>query len=242
MWPVIQMGPAAIQTGPLAWVLGWWLGIEVAKRECRRRGLASDDAWNLVLLATAVTIVSGRLVYAARYASAYAGDPWQMLALTPGTIDYGMGALFGLIAAAAYIQHRRIPLARFLDALAPGALVAVAMVALGQFLSGDAYGTPANLPWANYLWGEWCHPVQLYEALVVFLGFVTLQRLGSHFHEGSSALGALAWVSAARVLVDAFRADAATLGGGYRLMQLVALVVLLMAVWLIARIETREAG
>jgi prolipoprotein diacylglyceryltransferase len=53
--------------------------------------------------------------------------------------------------------------------------------------------------------------------------------------DGLTALVATAWYSAARLFIEAFRGDALLLGNGYRLSQIVALAILLMALWLIGQ-------
>lgn len=242
MYPVIQIGPATIPSSILALIVALWLGAAMADRECKRRGLSGDDAWNVVALAAAVAILSARFIYVAQNIPAYASDWTEIFSFSTGTLSLDYGAMFGLVAAYAYVQRRRIPLARFADALASGALVALAIFALGQFLSGDAYGAPTDLPWAMELYGESRHPVQLYDALAALLGFVVIGRAARRpLADGSIALFAIAWYSAARVLIDAFRGDAGLVLGEYRVTQVIALLVLLIALSFMARRETRRA-
>jgi phosphatidylglycerol:prolipoprotein diacylglycerol transferase len=239
MYPVIPIGPATIQTAIAALIVAIWLGTTIAERECGRRALNGDDAWSVVMLAAAVTVVAARLIYALQNFPAYESDWIEIFALTPGTLSLDAGLVCGLIAAYAYVQHRRVPLARFADAFAPGALVALAVLALGQFLSGDAYGAPTKVPWAVNLYGETRHPVQLYDAFAALLGFVLARRWARRrLTDGTLALFAAAWYSAARVLIDAFRGNAAVLPGGYRTTQVIALGVLIAALWLLGKSVT----
>lgn len=241
MEPIIQIGPATIQSSILALIVALWLGTAIAEREGKRRGLSGDDAWNAVALAGAVTLIAARLVYVLQNIAVYANDWRGIFSLTPATLSLGYGALFGLVAALAYAQHRKIPLARFADAFAPGALIAVAIIACGQFLSGDAYGARADLPWAIQLYGVPRQPVQLYDALAALIGFVIVWRAArQQWVDGSIALIAVAWYSAARVVIDAFRGDATVLAGGYRTTQVIALGVLIGALWLSSRITTES--
>ncbi len=241
MYPVIQIGPATIQSSLLALIAALWLGATLAERECARRGLSGDDAWNLIILAAVATIIAARLIYVAQNLTAYADDWRQVFSPTPGTLALRYGAVFGLVAAYAYLQRRRIPPARFADALAPGALIALAIFALGQFLSGDAYGAPSDLPWAIPLYGEPRHPAQLYDAFAALLGFAIVWRAARRQSaDGSIALFTIAWYSAARVLIDAFRGDGAVLPGGYRTSQIIALGVLIGALWGLSRIMTED--
>ena len=236
MYPVIHLGPAAIQSSGLALLIGLWLGTLVAERECRRRGLDGELAWNAIAVLLVVTVVAARIAYVAQHPTAYSQDPLQVLAFSPSTLSLEFGGFVGVIAALAYIQRRKIPPARFLDALAPGGLVLLALAAIGQFLSGDAYGAPANLPWAIFLWGDWRHPVQLYDVLAAVSGLLLVWAMRSRApREGLAFLLAVAWYSAARVFIEAFRGDVTVLPGGYRSIQVIAWIVLLGSLWMMGQ-------
>ncbi len=264
MYPVIHIGPAVIQSPILALIAALWLGAYVAERECKRRQLNAEDVWNVVGIAAVATVIAARLIYVMQNFSAYASDPLQIFSPTPGTLSLGFGAIFGLMAAYAFahrhlaesdstraasmpmtmrdIQRHGIPPALFFDALAPGALIAMAVFAIGQLLGGDAYGTPSNLPWSVFLWGEWRHPVQLYDALAALIGFIVVWRVsrGRSTRAGFITLLAIAWYSASRVFIDAFRGETTILPGGYRASQVIALVVLLMDLWFLSHFMTKD--
>ncbi len=239
MVPVIRIGPAALQSSVLALIVALWLAAALAERECKRRAVGAanigEAAWNVIALVVVVTLAAGRLVYVGQNPSVYAADPLQIFSPTPATLSLGIGAAIGVLAGLAYIQRRRLPLLPLLDALAPGILAAIAVIGVGQFLSGDAYGAPSDVPWAVFLWGEWRHPVQLYDALAALGGFLFIGRIPA-LRAGGVALATVAWYSAARVFVDAFRGDATVIAGGYRSTQVVALAVLLVALWLMSRL------
>jgi len=239
MFPIIRIGPAVIQTSILALVAAIWLGATIAEGEAKRRGLRGDDVWNIVSIGAIGTLIAARVIYIAQNFSAYASDPLQVFSPAPGTLALGYGAIFGALAAYGYIQRRVIPLAPLLDSIAPGALAALGIYALGQFLSGDAYGTPTNLPWGVFMWGETRHPVQLYDTLGAFLGWGVIKKFG---RPGSVALMAVVWYSAVRLIVDAYRGEAMILPNGFRVSQIIALVVLLGALWTLANSKEQMAN
>lgn len=239
MLPVIQIGPAAIQSLTLALLIALWLGAYIAERACKQRGIDANKVWNVVGIGVAVTIVSARIVFVLQNWNVYAVDLTQSVSPTPSALSLDYGALLGLAAAYAYIRWRKIPLARFADALAPGALAAIAIIAIGQFLSGDAYGTPTDLPWAISFWGELLHPVQLYDACAALIGLIIGWRIRAS-RDGMIALIAIAWYSGARVFIDAFRGDATILENGYRVTQVAALAVLLMVLWAMSQVTKDE--
>ena len=154
MLPVIQIGPGIIQTSVVALITALWLGAWVGERECARRGINANEASNVVGLGVTVVFVSARIVFVLQNLPVYANAWPQAFSLSPNALSLDYGAILGLLAVYAYVQKRNIPLARFADALAPGALIAAAILAFGQFLSGDGYGMPAALPWSIELWGK----------------------------------------------------------------------------------------
>jgi phosphatidylglycerol:prolipoprotein diacylglycerol transferase len=238
MLPIIQIGPAVIQSFVLALLVALWLGAFFTERECNRHHLDGNAAWNVVALGVAATLLSARLVFVLQNWNVYANDLAQIVSLTPNALSLDYGVLLGIVAVYAYLRWRKMPLARFADALAPGALIAIAIIAFGQFLSGEAYGTPTDLPWAVSFWGERLHPVQLYDALAALIGWGIVTRIHPRF-DGQRALIALAWYSAARLFIDAFRAEVLLLGDGYRVNQIVAWIVLLLALGLLRANEGR---
>jgi phosphatidylglycerol:prolipoprotein diacylglycerol transferase len=233
MVPVIRLGPAAIQTSTLAILLALWVGAYLAERAFKRRNLRGDDAWNMVALGVATTLIVARLVYVAQNLSAYADDWLAIFALTPATLDLPLGVLFGALALLGYVQRRHLPMDLVAEAWSNPAFLALAILALGSFLSGDGFGMPTDLPWAISVWGTPRHPVQLYELAGIGLGIVIVARIQTR--PGLRAWIALAGYSALRLLVDGVRADTLVLSNGYRVAQIVALIVLLIALWTILR-------
>ncbi|MBI5032024.1 MAG: prolipoprotein diacylglyceryl transferase [Chloroflexi bacterium] len=238
MMPIIQVGPASIQSLVLALLIAIWLGASITERQAKRRGIRSDDVWNIMLIGIAATILFGRIVFILQNSMIYASQPFDMFSLTASALSLDYGIAGGAIAAYTYVVWRNISFARFADALAPGALIALAIITIGQLLNGDAIGTPTDLPWAISLWGDLRHPVQIYLAMITLIGAIVVWQLARRpLHDGSIALFAIAWYSAARVFIDGFRGDETLLGGGYRLSQMVAFIVLLMALWAMSRLE-----
>lgn len=236
MYPVIHIGPLSLQSSALAVLVALWVGVYVSERQARRRGWNGEEMWTIAGVAVLVMLVSARLVYVGENLSAYARDPLQIVAPTPNTLALDIGLIFGLWAAFIYIQRRHIPVAELLDVMAPGVLLAIAIFTIGQFLSGDAYGSPADVPWSVYLWGDLRHPVQLYDAAAALLGLVIVGWLRRvPLRSGALALVGAAWYTAARVFLDAFRGDATVVAGGYRTSQILALGFMVLSLWFLGR-------
>jgi phosphatidylglycerol:prolipoprotein diacylglycerol transferase len=232
MFPILQLGPLAIQLPGLFILVGLWVAISVVEKEASRRGLSTNTLSNLILLGLVVGVVGARLWYAIRFLDVYLENPLSLFSLNPSTLATEEGILTGLLAAWIYGQRKGLPLLSTLDALSPG--LAVFMIALGlsHLSSGDAFGAPSSVPWAIELWGEHRHPSQIYEILFAGLILFTLWRIRTwDVFPGFTFLSWVAMAAGGRLFLEAFRGDSVILLGSVRSAQVVSLVVLLGAMW-----------
>lgn len=239
MFPFLRLGPFLLQLPGLALLGGAWAGSSLAEKEAARLRLNPNDIYSLIFYGLVAGVVGARLAYAARYLSAYLANPISLLALTPATLDPAAGLVIGLAVAALFAWRKRLPLRPALDALAPG--LAAFMVALGvaHFLSGDAFGAPATVPWAIHLWDDDRHPSQVYETLAALAIFALAWKRPLGIGRGLNFLLVVAGSAAARLLLEAFRGDSVVWAGGFRAAQVVALLVLAACLWLLRRWPAR---
>lgn len=232
MLPVLQIGPLALPTYPLALILAGWVALSVAGRAAKRLGLDPDHVYNAGLYGFIAAVVGGRLAHVAVYWSAYRSQPLEIFGFNTTAFLLWPAILTGLAVAGLYVYRRRLPLLAMLDAFAPGLLVGLAIAATGAFLAGRNPGAASNLPWAVEQWGLRRHPVQLYEAagLLAVAGLVW-SMIARGARPGAPFLCALVGWGLVTWFAEAFRAPemAATIGGGLRLMQVVGLAVALAA-------------
>jgi len=236
MFPYLRLGPLLVQLPGLALLVGVWVGSLLAEREAHRLKGVAADIYNLIFIGLASGIVGARLTYAARYLGVYLANPLSLFALNGNTLAVSDGLIIGMAAAALYIWRKKLPVRSTLDALAPGFAVFMVFLGVGHILSGDAFGASSHLPWSIYLWGEYRHPSQFYE---VMAGLVTLavilRRPLETAGQGLNFLLAIALSAAARILLEAFRGDSLIWGGGFRAAQVLGLIVLIAALWLMRR-------
>src|SRR3989304_2726959 len=57
------------------------------------------------------------------------------------------GLIGGILAAGAYVRKKKVPFLKMTDAAAPAMILAQAFGRFGNFMNGDAHGTPTDLPW-----------------------------------------------------------------------------------------------
>jgi len=236
MFPIIHLGPLAIQTPSLILLLAAWLGIWSSERESMRRGLPGGAIANLGTFAALGGLLGARLGYALLNRSSYAADPLSIFSLTPSALEPAAGLGTALIVGVIYGQRRKLPLRGALDALAPGIAVLGIGLALANLASGDGYGAPARLPWSIFLWGVDRHPSEVYELLGA-LAVLALWYWASRqaLPPGVTFLLVVAASALVRLFLEAFRGDSALLPGGFRLGQVIALLALAACFFLAGR-------
>ena len=233
MLPAVHLGPLMLQVPGLMLLLGLWLGLEAASRFAPRVRISGDTLANVVLIGLGVGAIAARLGYAARFPDVYLSAPLSLFSLNPQTLDWSIGSLAGLAAAWLYTQRKQMPLRATLDALSPGIAVFAVFLGLAHIASGDAYGMPTSLPWGIRLWGATRHPTQFYETILAVAVAARIARQTRRASgNGTLFLQTIGLLALARLFVEAFRGDSATLAGGIRVAQIAALLVILAAVWL----------
>lgn len=243
MLPVLQIGPLAIQTYPLALVLAGWVALAIGARAARRVGIDGDHIYNAGLYALVAGVVAGRLAHVIAYLPAYRAQPLEIIGFNTTAFLLWPGVLAALAVTGWYIYRHHLPLVPFLDALAPGLLVGLAVAAVGALLTGRNPGAPADLPWSVTLWGVRRHPVQLYEALgLLAVGLFVLDLIRRGSRPGVPALIALLGWGLVEWLVEAFRSPevSSAVLGGLRLAQVAGLAAALAALVGLRYLTTRD--
>lgn len=155
----------------------------MATHIARQLSLDANKIWNLSFVGIVSALLGSRLLLILFHLRDFLAHPFWMLGLVTirsRAIFYG-GVLLSICACIVYIFATRLQLRRTLDCLAPATALGLTIYSLGDFAAGSDYGAPTNKPWGvTYthglaaLWsgtplGVSVHPVQLYEALILFL-------------------------------------------------------------------------
>lgn len=232
MLPVLNIGPLAIPTRSLLVLMSFWLAQEVIIRLARRQRLDENAFANFGLLTIGAGLLAARLVYAAYYLSIFAQNPFALFSLTTQSMAWTEGALIGLLLGLLYLHHKQIPLRDTCDLLLPTIALLWALDGLGTFLSGDAYGQPTTMPWGIFLWEESRHPVQLYHMLASgLIAALLMWRLPHAPYRGWTALAGIALLGLTQLFLEGFRGAPAITTSGFRINQLWALAISLLALW-----------
>jgi phosphatidylglycerol:prolipoprotein diacylglycerol transferase len=96
------------------------------------------------------------------------------------------------------------------------------------------------LPWGVDLWGVTRHPSQIYELIASFLIFALIGFRKTDSPPGVAFVTFAALTAASRLLLEAFRGDSTLILGGLRLAQVIAWIVLAVALFASESIRTME--
>lgn len=237
MFPTVNIGGLAFPTAGLVILLGTWFCLTLVERTADRVGQNRELIFGLAATAVFTGFIGARLTFVAQYWPAFSQNPLNIIwPLNTGYNVWG-GLLLGLAGAFFYARAKRLAPLPTLDALVPGIVLGLMAVSLADFLGGPGYGSLTAVPWGITQFGVRRHPVQLYELLIGGLALLTWWRVSRNgtYKVGRPLLATTAVYSTGRLFVDAFRDNALVIGGGYHVLQIVSLLILLAALFQIGR-------
>ncbi len=245
-------------------MLGFLAGIALAVWRARREGIPESAIYDIAICAIVSGIVGARVMWVWRFA-----EPWQLqgpidyIAVWNGGLVYYGGLLLALATCTAYVLYKRLPLGRTADCFAPGLGVGLGFGRIGCFLNGCCFGAPcpvdawyavrfpadapaalqhaelgltqggASLP---------VYPTQLFASAAGFLiGGLILLLFRYRRFPGQMILAFVLLYSAARFLIEFFRADTLPRLWDLKEGQLVAAPVFVAAAALTAILWIRAA-
>ena len=166
---IFTIGPVAVRWYGLMYVIGfaaaWWLARHRAAKP--NSGWKPVDVDDLIFFCAVGVIVGGRIGWVLFYGfNEFLNDPLMLVKIWKGGMSFH-GGLLGVIAAAILFAKRRGRLVGDVwDFVAPLPAIGLFTGRIGNFINGELWGKPTDVPWAFVYEGVALHPSQLYEALL----------------------------------------------------------------------------
>ncbi len=251
---VWHLGPIPIRAYALCIIAGILVALWMTQRRYVARGGNADVVWDAAIVIIPAGIIGGRAYHVITDHDKYfceGCNPVDALKITNGGLGIWGAVALGLIAVWVMFKIKKIPLAPFADAVAPGLVLAQGIGRLGNWFNQELYGRETTVPWALDIYyrvdeaGRYApvsgtstgeviasvHPTFLYEALwnvAVCLFLLWAQRAWKLVYGRVFALY-VAGYTFGRFFVELMRSDEATLIFGLRVNVIVSVVVFAVA-------------
>ena len=252
----VEIGPLTIRWYALAYVLGLLFGWQYVRYLAEKRiaGLTKRHADDLLVWGTLGVVLGGRLGYVLFYQPGfYFAHPSQILVIWQGGMSFHGGALGVLVAVVLYARVRRVSLLSIGDAVCAQVPIGLFLGRVANFINGELYGRPSDLPWAMVFptgGPEPRHPSQLYEAVMEGLILFALLAAAVHVKRLARRPGTIAGLffvgyGVARIAGELFREPDAFLGfilPGLTMGQVLSLPMIVIGLFLILRLPPVPRG
>jgi phosphatidylglycerol---prolipoprotein diacylglyceryl transferase len=169
-----RLGPVAIRWYGISYLVGiaiaW--GLMLLRARKKDSGWSAQEVGDLVFYTTLGLVLGGRIGYVLFYNfPAYMENPLAIFKIWEGGMSFHGGLLGALFAAWLFGRKYGKPFFTVTDFLAPSIPPALFSGRIGNFINGELWGRPTDLPWGMVFpdpaaGGIPRHPSQLYEAFL----------------------------------------------------------------------------
>jgi phosphatidylglycerol:prolipoprotein diacylglycerol transferase len=164
---IFSIGFLKIRWYGLMYVIGflfaWWLARSRSTRA--DSPVTAEQVDDLIFYGMLGVIIGGRVGYCFVYGwDELLADPLYLVKITEGGMSFH-GGLAGVLTAM-WLYGRKLghSMWRITDFIAPIVPLGLGFGRIGNFINGELWGKPTDVPWAFNINGVGLHPSQLYEA------------------------------------------------------------------------------
>lgn len=258
-----QFNPIALQLGPLA--IHWYgvmylmafiqfliLGrLRIKQTAIKNQGFVYKDLEDILFFAVLGVVLGGRIGYCLFYMPGYyLFHPLDILKVWEGGMSFHGGFLGVLVALAIFAKKKQLHFFTVADMIAPLVPFGLAFGRLGNFINGELWGRPTDVPWAMIFpqSGDQLarHPSQLYQLAGegILLGII-LWMYAKHPRKTAQTSGVfLIGYGVFRFLVEFAREPdrfLGTLSLGLSMGQWLSLPMVFFGLYLLVRKDTKTA-
>jgi len=144
----IRLGPLELHAYGLMYVLAVLAAILVTTRLWESRGGRRELVYQVAMVGFPAGLIGGRLYFVLTSWNEVPKHWWGPLAVWQGGLGIWGGIAGGVLGGLWVLRRRHANIPAFLDAAAPGLLVAQAIGRIGNWFNQELFGGPTTLPWA----------------------------------------------------------------------------------------------
>jgi len=145
-----SIGPFFIHAYGIAYVFAVAAAILVTRPRWRKMGGDPDLVYDAAMWGFPAGLIGGRIYFLITTPSQIPDHWWGPFAIWKGGLGIWGGILGGVLGGIFLCLRRRLSKAdilRFMDAVAPGLLVAQSIGRIGNYFNQELFGKPTTLPW-----------------------------------------------------------------------------------------------
>jgi len=241
---LFSLGPVTIYSYGVLLAVSYLLGLQLARRRARARGLDASRVLDLGIYIIIAALVGAKLLLLVTDFRNVTFSFEELISLTrSGGVFYG-GLILAVLVAFWYIQRHRLPFWTTCDVFAPGIALGHVTGRLGCLAAGCCYGKPTEVPWAIVFTNPAAalnvgtplnvplHPTQLYEAgseLLILGLLLATEKRGRPF-AGRTFWLYMALYGISRYVIEVYRGDPRGMVGMFSTSQFISLILVPLAV------------
>ncbi|RUO78467.1 prolipoprotein diacylglyceryl transferase [Pseudidiomarina taiwanensis] len=246
---IFSLGPFDIRWYGLMYLVGlafayWW-----GKRQCqmphyKAQGWSQEKFSDLLFYGFLGVVIGGRVGYVLFYQwQRFLADPLYLFDFTSGGMSFHGGLLGVILVLWLHAKRNQMSLLQVGDFIAPLAPVGLAAGRIGNFINGELWGRPTDVPWGmvfEYGGPLARHPSQLYQAALEGILLFIVLAIYSRKPRPVGTIGGVFMIGygLARFVVEYFREPDAHLGPlalGLSMGQWLSLPMIALGLWLLLR-------
>jgi prolipoprotein diacylglyceryl transferase len=170
-----HVGPLFFHFYGLCYVVGITASVILTRRLWREKGGDPDIVYTVALWGVPAGILGARLYHDVTSWNEVEHNWYGWLAIWQGGLGIWGGIAGGFLGGVIPLRRHKVSVTQFMDAAAPGILVAQAIGRVGNYFNQELFGGPTSLPWAlqispahrpaGYLGYPTFNPTFLYELI-----------------------------------------------------------------------------
>ncbi len=186
MHPILfELGPLSVRTYGLLLAVSFLVGIILALRRSRARGLDQNKMINMSLLIMLAGIVGARIMYVIPHWNEFSANPLDIISPFQSSGSIGLtgltmygGFIAAILVSILYLRVNGLSVWKASDAFAPSIALGIGISRVGCFMNGCCFGLPTESALGvvfpafsaagSFYPDVALHPAQLYNAVLGF--------------------------------------------------------------------------